>query len=191
MSCSTATMEQLPITKTQRTTTQNLMNLVKISFTLSFCIFNWDSLHARLSSHCKEWSCKKMNHKKIKAYRKHVQKETIVERSLLILDLKLFRSQVNRKYSQRIPGSSCARKKTVDIDILVTSMNDGDRKLIFQNNKQTSLKNKEVEPVEPVLMNFYQSSTTGKTCRYNKPLQLFVEKRQFSIKTSNIKQASK
>ena len=118
------------VVKTQRTTIQNLMNLVKISFTLSFCIFNWDSLHARLSSHCKEWSCKKMNHKKIKAYRKHVQKETIVKRSLLILDLKLFRSQVNRKYSQRVPGSSCARKKTVDIDILVTSMNDGDRKLM-------------------------------------------------------------
>ena len=29
-------------------------------------------------------------------------------------------------YSQRIPESSCARKETVDIDILVTSRN-GDR----------------------------------------------------------------
>ena len=32
--------------------------------------FNWDSLHARLSSHCKASSCKKKKHKKIKAYRK-------------------------------------------------------------------------------------------------------------------------
>ena len=31
-------------------------------------------------------------------------------------------------YKQRIPGSSCARKETVDIDILVTSKN-GDRKM--------------------------------------------------------------
>ena len=30
-------------------------------------------------------------------------------------------------YKQRIPGSSCARKETVDIDVLVTSRN-GDRK---------------------------------------------------------------
>ena len=32
-------------------------------------------------------------------------------------------------YRQRIPESSCARKETVDIDILVTSRND-DRKII-------------------------------------------------------------
>ena len=32
-------------------------------------------------------------------------------------------------YSQRIPASSCARKETVDIDILVTSRN-GDRKFM-------------------------------------------------------------
>ena len=32
-------------------------------------------------------------------------------------------------YRQRIPESSCARKKTVDIDILVTSRN-GDRKIM-------------------------------------------------------------
>ena len=32
-------------------------------------------------------------------------------------------------YRQRIPGSSCARKETVDIDILVTSRN-GDRKIM-------------------------------------------------------------
>ena len=32
-------------------------------------------------------------------------------------------------YSQRIPDSSCARKETVDIDILVTSRS-GDRKIM-------------------------------------------------------------
>ena len=32
-------------------------------------------------------------------------------------------------YRQRVPGSSCARKETVDIDILVTSRN-GDRKIV-------------------------------------------------------------
>ena len=32
-------------------------------------------------------------------------------------------------YRQRIPEPSCARKKTVDIDILVTSRN-GDRKIM-------------------------------------------------------------
>ena len=38
---------------------------------------------------------------------------------------------VQRKsfYRQRIPGSSCKRKGTVDIDILVTSRN-GDRKIM-------------------------------------------------------------
>ena len=30
---------------------------------------------------------------------------------------------------------------------------------IYQNNVKTSLKNKEVEPVEPVQMNLYQSNT--------------------------------
>ena len=38
-------------------------------------------------------------------------------------------------YRQRIPESSCARKETVDIDILVTSRN-GDRKIMQSvNNK--------------------------------------------------------
>ena len=32
-------------------------------------------------------------------------------------------------YRQKVPESSCARKQTVDIDILVTSRN-GDRKII-------------------------------------------------------------
>ena len=54
--------------------------------------FNWDSLHARLNSHCKTWSYKKKKHKKIKAYRKSLQKEPTVKRCLLILDLKSFKS---------------------------------------------------------------------------------------------------
>ena len=37
-----------------------------------FYIYNWDSLHARLSSHYKAWSYKKKKHKKIKAHRKYV-----------------------------------------------------------------------------------------------------------------------
>ena len=32
--------------------------------------FNWDSHHAWLNSHSKQWSYKKMKHKKTKAYRK-------------------------------------------------------------------------------------------------------------------------
>ena len=52
-------------------------------------------------------------------------------------------------YRQRIPGSSCVRKVTVDIVIHVTSRN-GDKKnhAIYQNNEQNSHKNKEVQPVE-------------------------------------------
>ena len=50
--------------------------------------FNWDSLHSRLNSHCKAWSYKKKKDKKIKAYRKSLQKEPTVNSCLLIPDLK-------------------------------------------------------------------------------------------------------
>ena len=50
--------------------------------------FNWDSLHARLNSPYKAWCYKKKKHKKIKAYRKSLQKEPTVNRCLLILGLK-------------------------------------------------------------------------------------------------------
>ena len=70
---------------------------------------------------------------------------------------------------QRIPEASCVSKKTVDIDILVTSGN-GDRKIMQTNriNKQTSLKNREMELVEPVHLqkNRYYSNT------YRKKLKL-------------------
>ena len=54
-----------------------------------------------------------------------------LKRCLLILDLKPFRLIGQRKafYRQRIPAPSRARKKTVDIDILVTSRNS-DRKIL-------------------------------------------------------------
>ena len=45
-------------------------------------------------------------------------------------------------YRQRIPESSCVRKETVDIDILVTSRN-GDTK-IMQSNRITSKPNSRI-----------------------------------------------
>ena len=38
-------------------------------------------------------------------------------------------------HRQRIPDSSCARKETVDIDILVTSWNGHINHAIYQNNE--------------------------------------------------------
>ena len=55
---------------------------------------NWDSLHARVNSHYQAWSYNKKKHKKIKMYWKFVQKIPTIKRCLLILNLKLFRSQV-------------------------------------------------------------------------------------------------
>ena len=63
---------------------------------------------------------------------------------------------------QRIPESICATKEIVGIDILVTSRNSDKNHAIYQNNKQISLKKKEVEPVEPVQKNIYQSNTYRK-----------------------------
>ena len=66
-------------------------------------------------------------------------------------------------YRQKIPESSCVRKETVDTDVLVTFRN-GDRKIIQSiiNNELTSLKKKQVEPVEPPQMNICQSNTYRK-----------------------------
>ena len=58
----------------------------------NFFLKNWDSLHARLNSPYKAWSYKKKKLKMIKAYRKSLHKEPTVNRCLLILDLKTFRS---------------------------------------------------------------------------------------------------
>ena len=83
-------------------------------------------------------------------------------------------------YRQRIPESSHVRKETVDKDILVTSR-FGDIKIIqsiritsrptsrirkwnqLRQFRGTSMnKDKEVEPVETVQMNTYQSNTYRK-----------------------------
>ena len=54
--------------------------------------FNWDLLPVRLNRHYEAWSYKKTNYRKLKVYRKSVQKEPTVKRCLLILDLKQLRS---------------------------------------------------------------------------------------------------
>ena len=66
-------------------------------------------------------------------------------------------------YRQRIPEFSCARKETVDIDILVTSRN-GDRKIMqtFRITIRPPSRKKEVVTVEPVLKNIYQNNTYRK-----------------------------
>ena len=53
---------------------------------------NWDSLHARLSSHYEAWSYKKKKHNKITGYRKSVYKKPTVKKCPLILDIKPLRS---------------------------------------------------------------------------------------------------
>ena len=66
-------------------------------------------------------------------------------------------------YRQRIPESSCAKKETVDIDILVTSSN-GDRK-IMQSIRITSRSLSRIRKwnqLKPIQMNIYQSNTYGK-----------------------------
>ena len=111
--------------------------------------FYWDSLHARLNSHYQAWSYKKKKHKKIKAtgnlFRKNLQLKDVCNSRLKATKMI---GQRKAFYRQRIPESTCARKETVVIDILVTSRN-GDRK-IMQSFRTTSRK-REVEPVEPVL----------------------------------------
>ena len=66
-------------------------------------------------------------------------------------------------YRQKIPGSSCARKETVDIDTLVTSRN-GDRKVMesIRITSRPPSRIREVEPAEQVQMNIYQSNAYRK-----------------------------
>ena len=59
---------------------------------------------------------------------------------------------------KRIPEPCCARKETVDIDILVTSRK-GDRK-IMQSIRITS------RQLEPLLINIYQNNTYIKDLRW-------------------------
>ena len=81
---------------------------------------NWDSLHARLNSHYEAWGYKKKKHKPLKA--NHLKRKLRLKATKIIGQTKTF-------YRQLIPGSSCARKETVDADILATSRN-GDRKIL-------------------------------------------------------------
>ena len=105
------------------------------SICMIFCygdFFNWDSLPARMNSHCcKAWSYKKKKHKKIKAYRKSVQKEPTIKKCLNYSRLQVTKiiGQGKTFYRQTIPESSCASKETVDIDIFVPSQNV-DRKIM-------------------------------------------------------------
>ena len=61
-------------------------------YILYYIYINWDSRHAKLSSHYESWSYKKKKYKKIKAFRKSALKKPTNKRWLLILDLKPFRS---------------------------------------------------------------------------------------------------
>ena len=49
---------------------RNYLSLIWKDSTTQTFFFNCDSLHARLNSRYKVWSCRKKKHKKIKAYRK-------------------------------------------------------------------------------------------------------------------------
>ena len=57
------------------------------------------------------------------------------------------RGQRKASCRQRIPGSSCAWKETVDIGILITTRND-DRKITHQNNEWTTQGNMELSSDE-------------------------------------------
>ena len=75
--------------------------------------------------------------------------------------------QTKAFYRQRIPEFSCARKETIDIEIIVTSRN-GDRKIMQSiriTSKPTSTIRKwtsSVQQVQPVQMNIYQNNTCRK-----------------------------
>ena len=81
---------------------------------------------------------------------------------------------VQRKalYMQRILEFTCARKETVEIEMLVTSKN-GDKKSMqsirIMSRPPTRIR-KWVEPVEPVQMNSYQSNTKIDIFKLNQTL---------------------
>ena len=56
---------------------------------------------------------------------------------------------------QRIPISSCVKKETVAIDILITSRNNNKNHAIYQNNEWASHENKKAEPAQEVQMIIY------------------------------------
>ena len=66
-------------------------------------------------------------------------------------------------YRHRIPDSTCARKETDDIDILVTCRN-GHRKIMqsIRIKSRPPSRKKEAEPVEPVPKTIYKSNAYRK-----------------------------
>ena len=54
------------------------------------------------------------------------------------------------------------KKKAVEMDIVTPSANDDKNHAIYQNNKQTSSENKELDLVQSVHINIYQSNTYRK-----------------------------
>ena len=69
-------------------------------------------------------------------------------------------------YKQKNPEFNCASKKIIDRDILLASRN-GDRKIMQSMKKRVDLlDNKEVEPVEPLQMNIYQSNIYRKSLNW-------------------------
>ena len=66
--------------------------------------------------------------KRWKGFRKAELKKSKDKKCLSTLDSKPFRSQVNTFYSQRIPESNCARKKTAEIN--PCRITNGDRKIM-------------------------------------------------------------
>ena len=64
---------------------------------------------------------------------------------------------------QKIPESCCTKRETINIHYLITSRN-GERKIYatYPNNEWTCKKNKQMESVQSVQMNIYQSNTYRK-----------------------------
>ena len=85
------------------------------------------------------------------------------KRCLLILQLKLLRSQVKGKHSvgREFQSLAVQRKKLLTYPCNVQEWRLKNH-AIYQNNEYTSLEEKEVEPVEPVLKNICQSNTYRK-----------------------------
>ena len=101
----------------------NLLKITNMSAEFFFLI----GIHfMQGNSHYEASNYEKKKCRKIEAHRKFTQKKPAVKKWLLILDLKLYldhRSKEIIPYRQITPEYSCARKETVDIDILVTSKN--------------------------------------------------------------------
>ena len=98
-----------------------------------------------MNNHYKAWGYKK-KHKKDYNIQEICLEGTYSQKMSVNSRLKVTKIIGQRKafYRQRIPEPSCARKETVDIDILVTSRN-GDRKImqyITISSRPTSRKKK-------------------------------------------------